>query len=458
MTRSVGPRTTTIVSRDGLGNPLVIDTTTNGHTVLIETQRWSGDNLLASHEVIRANFLDARSYRYAQGSRRLMEERLDLSSTVPWTNNFTYDAGVSAGLGVLTAVDAPANLGAVWTGTVDGLSRVNQETHDIVRRSARGTVNGPSTIGASLDGHPMPLTMVGTQSNWQASMELAPGSHQLIVSALHPSGQYTAWATNNFNLHASALDTVLLTYDGAGQITQRLWKDSSNQTVRTQNLTWDGRGRLLRVVERDSGQNGFNWFALCDGQGRRIRTTTVTVTNGVALADNVLRIDQIFDPEVEFLELGVTIGGLTTWKLHGPDLNGTYGGLNGLGGFDAVVPGPELFCPTISDTRGNLQGVFDYVHGGIAWFGSRPSGYGATPGSRPVPLGQGAAVDEASAWRSRWADPTGLYWLGARYYDPSTLLIRCKAGAFRLLSWKTPFGMGRLQQEMLLAGQFILTL
>src|SRR6266704_4710377 len=78
-------------------------------------------------------------------------------------------------------------------------------------------------------------------------------------------------------------------------------------------------------------------------------------------------------------------------------LNGVYGGLNGLGGWEAIVPGPELFCPIISDARGNLLVVNDAHHGGVLWNKSRPTGYGAVPGYRPPAIGHGASVVESCA-------------------------------------------------------------
>ena len=68
-------------------------------------------------------------------------------------------------------------------------------------------------------------------------------------------------------------------------------------------------------------------------------------------------INSYYDPQVEFLELGVNYGNTTEWKLCGPDINGIYGGANGTGGFDAVSPYLNLFEPIISDFRGNILGV-----------------------------------------------------------------------------------------------------
>jgi RHS repeat-associated protein len=97
-------------------------------------------------------------------------------------------------------------------------------------------------------------------------------------------------------------------------------------------------------------------------------------------------------------------------------LNGVYGGLNGTGGFDGVSPYLNLFYPVISDFRGNILGVV--TNGVVSWNQSRPTGYGAVPGYRPVPLANGASISLSSVWRGRWVDITGYHQIGLRPYDP----------------------------------------
>jgi YD repeat-containing protein len=173
----------------------------------------------------------------------------------------------------------------------------------------------------------------------------------------------------------SATDRVDVVVDGEGQVTKKIWKDLSGQTNRTQTITWDARGRMARVVERDSVQSGYDWIAYYDGLGRKIRTITTPLTNGVAITGQPVVIDQYYDPEVEFLEVGVSVKGEVTWKAYGPDLNGVYGGMNGIGGFEAIVPGPHLYCPLIGDAQGNVLAVYDLRHGGVTYYPSRVTGY-----------------------------------------------------------------------------------
>lgn len=191
---------------------------------------------------------------------------------------------------------------------------------------------------------------------------------------------------------------------------------SGPRAISPERLSWDARGRLHAVTERDANTNGYNWTAIYDGNNRRLATTSVLVSNGVAYAVSPTTINSYFDPQVEFLELGVSYGITTEWKLYGPDLNGVYGGLNGTGGFEAVSPYLNWFEPTISDFRGNILGVV--TNGFVEWNPARPTGYGAVPGYRPPALDSGASISLASAWRGHWPDITGYYSIGARTYDP----------------------------------------
>lgn len=91
---------------------------------------------------------------------------------------------------------------------------------------------------------------------------------------------------------------------------------SGSRAVSPERLSWDERGRLRTVTERDAKTNGYNWTATDDGLNRRLSTTSILVTNGVAFANLPTTINSYFDPQVEFLELGVSHGITTEWKLN----------------------------------------------------------------------------------------------------------------------------------------------
>jgi RHS repeat-associated protein len=414
--RTVGNRYTIIGSRDGEGRPLFITNMVNAVSALSESLSWLGDGLLASHTLVRSDFTDSRAYSYASLSRRLVQEQLNLNGSTTWTNTMVYDNGVAAGPGALTQMGQASSTADLWNGATDAFSRVSSETNNTFQYAAFGHVNGQSTLSAWLDNQSVAITGEGTNAmQWRAAMELTPGSHQLKVAALHPSGFYTAWATNSFT-NSIAYESTVDGFDGAGNITNRIWKNPSGTVERTQTLSWDARGRLHQVVERNASNSGYNWSAVYDPLNRRVQTSIVLVTNGVASTAPPQSINSYFDPLFEFLELGVSYGLTTEWKLYGPDLNGKYGGLNGTGGFDAVSPYLNLFDPVISDFRGNI--VAEITNGAVSWNPSRTTGYGAVPDYRPLSFANGADLAQSSAWRGHSVDITGYYNIGLRPFDP----------------------------------------
>jgi RHS repeat-associated protein len=420
--RVVAGRTTSVASRDGTGRPLSITTKVNGMTALSESLSYTGDGLLATHTLTR-DFTDQRSYDYANLSRRITSERLNLDAGTRWTNTFAYDNGTSGGPGVLTLAGVPGSGGTHWNGDTDTLSRVNNATNTAVFYPAYGRINGQSTVTTLLDSQPVPVRIeTNTDSSWPLKwysvLELTPGAHQLSVTAAHPSGLFTTnanvWFTNN-----SAGEIIADTFDGAGNITLRLWKNASGQTNRSQGLAWDRKGRLQQVAEVDSNGNGYLWVAVYDGLDRLIMSDSIGVTNGqyVLTDSSEHTIDRFYDPQVEFLELGVAVNGQPSWKLYGPDRSGTYGQFNGVGGLDAVAPpGPGILGPVITDVGGNILGVA--TNGVVDWNPARVTGYGAVPNYRPGVLGYGANLAQSSAWRGHYPEITGLIYLGARFYDP----------------------------------------
>ena len=430
--RVVGNRSTSITTRDGEGRPLTIATTLNQGAELNETLAWSGDGLLTNHTVVRGDFTDNRLYSYGNLSRRLTQEQLNLNATNLWTNSFAYDQGVTGGPGALTTLGPTnSNFGRWWSGLPDAFSRINAETNNSIGLLASGSVNGQATLSAWLDNQAVQILDVGTNAmQWRTLLELSPGPHQLTASALHPSGLYTAWATNAFTNNIPYQVTTD-TYDGGGNITNRVYRNASGATNRTQSLSWDAKGRLRQVIELATNNDGFLWSATYDGLNRRIATTTVLVSNGVPSTVPPQILNSYYDPQVEFLELGVLLSSApqmefqqpgtsttnqTVWKLYGPDLDGTYGGENGTGGLEGVSPNLNSFNPVISDARGNV--LAELTNGAAAWTPARPTGYGAVPGYRPVAYGNGVDLAQACAFRGREVDVTGYHHFGMRDYDP----------------------------------------
>ena len=378
----------------------------------------NGDHFLAAHTITSTNFTDNRQYIYADMTRRLAEERLNLDSAHRWTNTFTFDSGQAKGPGVITKVAGSAGVSPVWSASVDALSRVTSETNTTVHRPAWGTNNGLATVSVFVDGKPMPVSITDTQGlKWRATLELTPGSHQLVAAALHPSMLFTAYATNTLTASPTNFDTLTTSYDANGNMTSRIL--TSPGLSRTQTLVWDAQNRLVKLIDRDSAGSGRNWSAVYDGLTRLLRIIDIPVVSGVTNTGEAQIAGHYYDPQFEFFEAGVNENGAITWKVMGPDFDGRYGGQNGTGGFEAIVTGPELFCPIIGDINGNLLVVNDRTHGGVVWYPSRVSANGAVPVLKPVPVGQGGNdLGAKYAWRNRAMTSIGFVWMGdTTWYD-----------------------------------------
>jgi RHS repeat-associated protein len=203
-------------------------------------------------------------------------------------------------------------------------------------------------------------------------------------------------------------------------MTSRTFGNGTSQT-----LSWDGLGRLVSVIQRDSANNGYNWTATYDALGRRLRTTHTPVAANVAYPLQTLTIGSLYDPQVEFQELAVTLnpdlrygpGAQRTWKVFGPDGDGRYGGMRGVGGLEATIRESDGQSTTvINDVFGNVVGTVSGTNG--LWNPARVSSYGPEPGYQALTLSASVPLVETLVWRTRRIDPTGYYWLGARYYDP----------------------------------------
>ena len=253
---------------------------------------------------------------------------------------------------------------------------------------------------------------------WRADLDLAPGSHTLRLSAMHPSGQYTAYATNTFNATAGA-DTVTNLLDGNGNVTRRVWINSDGQTNRTQTLTWDAFDQLIKVTDRDLVGSGQDWVAIFDGLGRKVRTiTTIVVSNApvTSPASAISTVDSWFDPLVEFLEVGTLVsGGYPAIKTYGPDANGVYGGLNGVGGLERIeVYGQMTPVGILQDYFGNVVGTITNLT--VAWSPARFSSYGPVPGYQQSALSLNTPLAQSVGWRGKHIESIGIFYWGARPY------------------------------------------
>ena len=429
--RTNAARIYTVPQRDGVGRVLQTMAKTLSNTNLTEALTWRNDGRLSSYTAIRGGsggFTDTRNYTYAPWSQRLTQESFSISGSQRFTNNYAFDNGQAGGLGVLTAIGTPAQSTNTWSvkggGGLDGLSRVSQETTAIIRRPATGLALGAAKVSATLDGNPVGVQFDGTDADgrWRADLDLAPGSHTLRLSAMHPSGQYTAYATNTFNATAGA-DTVTNLLDGNGNVTRRVWINSDGQTNRTQTLTWDAFDRLIKVNDRDLVGSGQDWSAIFDALGRKVRTiTTIVVSNApiTSPASAVSTVDSWFDPLVEFLEVTTLVqGGYPALKTYGPDANGVYGGLNGVGGLERVeIYGQMTPVGILQDFFGNVVATITNLT--VAWNPARFSSYGPVPGYQQSPLSLNCPLAQSMGWRGKHIEPIGVFYWGARPYEPAS--------------------------------------
>lgn len=417
-------RTWFVNQRDGAGRLLQATTKVGGQTVLTETSAWRNDGRLSSYTAARADFTDARYYTYSPLANRLTQESFNVAAGQRLTNSYTLDRASSAGLGILTAATESGAGSASWTvpgtGGLDGLSRVVQAQDNSISRPTFGLASGAGTVSATLDGKPVAVQFDGPRGGqWRAAMDVTSGAHTLHVSAVDPSGLYFGSATNTFTVASNALDTIQNQFDGNGNLTHRVWVNSLGQTNRTQTLTWDAFDRLMAVTDRDALTNGFNWSAVYDGLGRRLSTvcTMVLSNTPVTIPAEFSEVHSIYDPQVEFLEVGVTTNGWFSTMTYGPDANGVYGGMQGVGGLEAIdTAGHSAATGVVQDYFGNVIGTI--ANGAVSWNPARFSSYGPVPGYQSPALSVGVGFAQSLGWRGKRVDETGFINLGARLYDP----------------------------------------
>ncbi len=123
-----------------------------------------------------------------------------------------------------------------------------------------------------------------------------------------------------------------------------------------------------------------------------------------------------YDPQVEFLEAGVTVNGAFTLKTYGPDADGVYGGMQGMGGLETMLPSGQVHSTgVVQDYFGNaLAAVQTEQSSGLQPASAVMVGAGLPNSSLSLNVG----LEQSLGWRGKRVDETGLIYLGARHYDP----------------------------------------
>ena len=268
--------------------------------------------------------------------------------------------------------------------------------------SASGTATLAWTFDSNIAGGPGLLTNVKLSGALTGSNSATYGNF-VRLNTLTSTGSLTG-----------PLGTpVSNTFDAVGQTTTRTLSSGSDA------MTWDALGRLVGITRRNSSNNGFNWNAVYDGFGRRLQTTQQSVSGG-SNSGSPLVIQSTFDPDVQFMELAVTVNGQRDWLVHGPDLNGYYGNLQGTGGIEAV------FNNGNGTTTGIVSNVYGHTEATVTagfvvnWNPVHCDGYGSLPGSTALAVDATHDVSTALAWRGRYVDGTGYYYFGTRYFTPDS--------------------------------------
>ena len=156
---------------------------------------------------------------------------------------------------------------------------------------------------------------------------------------------------------------------------------------------WDPWGRLLRVSD-----GAFIWEASYDAFGRRLQTRYTPSGSSTLTATS------FYDPEEEFQEIGIQYGGKTFWKIYGPNA------------CDALTDETGSTVTLMHNALGQLVGVISRQ--GTVYTEQLPASYGPQiPAAIPSDL---LSYAQSLTWHSQAQDPTGLIWMGERYYDPQS--------------------------------------
>ncbi|WP_395744068.1 RHS repeat-associated core domain-containing protein [Prosthecobacter sp.] len=472
-TRSNPFRNFSVSDRDSRGR--IVNSSTalvnGGATVVSENiSSWSFDNKQIGYSCwhqssdlpgAAAAWTDSRSYSYSTQRRQLTGETwtnspdktvLNASITGAQTLSYTFDGGAAGGLGVRTRA-LTTTAGTTQQHLIsaqDAWARGTGETGGFEKRfpfTVQGTAVGAASVDlrvgpkASLNQVNFPDATAMTTGAWSRDLSLPAGSYALNAVAKHPSGQFSNQTSSSFTLAVKAFG-VSETYDDVGNVKTRTVTDGTY--TRTQTLTWDAVGRLMSVVQTDNSSLGqaFTWTATYDARSRRIQART-QFTSGGPQAGRTLTETSWYDPLVEFLEVGLEVswgatgGSITSherwWKVHGPDLSGGYGGLQGMGGLEAMVN--EVTGEAVGfvdDTYGHILGfaaapgvtsgsapanAFVGITATFEWNVGRFGGYGPLPGYWSAAIADGVATWRTFGWRGKRMEVTGYYHLGARYYE-----------------------------------------
>lgn len=235
---------------------------------------------------------------------------------------------------------------------------------------------------------------------------------------------------NNYTDNMFGAETLSTQYDSMGRVIERSFGGSGQKQI----INWDPQGNLLSVTLKNNNNTVLSqWRAFYDGLDRRIKTVFIPYKNDQPELNREITQISLYDPEVEFLELGVVVqvgkqNPRTIWKVYGAsNSDGVYGKNNGYTGLEAVIEDDtgEAYG-IINGLDGNIIATIDNTNQ-IDWKKITPSSYGPLniPSSldieaASVPGKLAQIIIDSNIWKNKRIDPTGFINFGVRHYDPLT--------------------------------------
>lgn len=207
--------------------------------------------------------------------------------------------------------------------------------------------------------------------------------------------QGTGVRTHGPSDELTSLDDFGRALEGQSRSNYRTEYDPMGNVVRvgSKKMQWDPWGRLLAVRDQ-----GYDWSASYDPMGRRIQTKYT------ADGEDLVVTTSLFDPEVEFEEIGSLIDGALYWKVHGP------------GACDGVLDETGALVVLVHSCLRELEGAL--YEGAFHRSEEELTVYGPT--DKPKVPRDVLAYAMALSWHSKSVDMTGLIVMGMRHYDPLT--------------------------------------
>ncbi|WP_158307186.1 RHS repeat-associated core domain-containing protein [Simkania negevensis] len=197
-------------------------------------------------------------------------------------------------------------------------------------------------------------------------------NHQVSKNGLDAFGRITA-ETNDKS-------SFVTTYNTMGQVVcqgQRQYE-------------WDPWGRLLKVSDAT-----LTWEASYDALGRRLQTRYAPYGGQTHITTS------LYDPEEEFQEIGMKYDTKTFWKIYGPNT------------CDAITDETGAIVFLIYDATDALASIL--TEDKTYPLPKTCTAYG--PQRAPSLPSDLISYAESLLWHSMSQDPTGLIWMGKRYYD-----------------------------------------